>query len=171
MASVVLFKTGRDDNTGAEVKISANFDVCEIVPKELYEKYGDLAVRYINMKLVVIVEIIREFYKSRVTVNDYYYGGNHDGRGLRLHTDSAYRFGSDHNDNMAIDFVVDGVDSLKVQYDVINNVELNQKLIDEGVTGMENGTQGWTHLGISNFTLWGGIPEKNGLKLIPVPKS
>jgi hypothetical protein len=151
-------------------QVSEHFTVPEFVPKELYLLYGGLCIRYINMKLVAIAEILRAFYKVPVTINDYYRGGDHDGRCYRLPSDPAYRKGSDHSDNMALDFSVDGIDSLKVQSDVLNQEDFNQALIEAGVTGMEDGTIGWTHLGISDLTLW-SMPEKNGIKLIPIPKA
>jgi hypothetical protein len=95
-------------------------------------------------------------------------GGEFDGRVLRLPGDSAYMLTSDHNYNLAIDFVVVGVDSLQVQKDMLTTC--GDDLIELGVSGIEDGTIGWTHLGISDLSQWTNIPVSNDIKLIPIPK-
>lgn len=154
--------------------INGFFQVAEFVPKGLYQHAvtewgdGDLSIRFINPILIKIATYIRTKYQKPVQINTYNSGGTEDGRVLRLPGDSAYMLTSDHNYNCAIDFVVVGIDSLQVQKDVLN-IYAND-LIAMGVTGMENGTDGWTHLGISNLQQWENIPVSNGIKLIPIPK-
>lgn len=149
------------------------FQVAEFVPKGLYQyavtkwNDGDLSIRFINPILIKIATYIRTKYQKPVQINTYNSGGDVDGRCLRLPGDANYMLTSDHNYNNAIDFNVVGVDSLQVQKDVLNIYASD--LIAMGVTGMENGTVGWTHLGISNLQQWTNISAINGIKLIPIP--
>jgi hypothetical protein len=151
------------------MKISNNFIVQEFIPKKIYDIHGNLSKRYINEKLVNIAEIIRAFYKKAVIINNYHIGGEHDNRALRLPGDPYYKLTSDHSHWLAFDFEVEGVQSLQVQKDIIKNQALNENLVDAGATGIEINTIGWTHLTVSDLSLW-SIPEKNGIKLISVVK-
>jgi hypothetical protein len=150
------------------------FKVPEFVPKGLHQHAvtqwgdGDLSIRFINPILIEIATYVRKKYQKPVQLNTYMDGGEFDGRVLRLPGDSAYMLTSDHNYNLAIDFVVVGVDSLQVQKDMLTTC--GDDLIELGVSGIEDGTIGWTHLGISDLSQWTNIPVSNDIKLIPIPK-
>lgn len=146
-------------------KISKDFSGEELLPKELYERFGDLATRYLNPKIILVAQALRSFYKKEVRVNGWKNGGI-DGRTIRTQSDRAYSATSDHTYGNAIDFDIVGVAAAQVQDDVINNAWLNAVLLKIGVTAMEKNTATWTHLSVADFTYWVQCEEVNGIKLL-----
>ena len=143
-----------------------HFTVKELVPKEVYNKYGELSLRWINKGVPVVLNFIREFYNKPVNVNN----AQFDGRTLRLPSNKDYKIMSDHNTGDAVDFDVEEVDSLKVQSDCLKNPSLNKVLLENGVRSIEDGTNGWTHLGFIDLEGW-GLQKKSGIWIVPVPKN
>jgi len=151
------------------MRISEHFDDTELIPKDTYKLFGVKGMRYINSRIPIILEIIRAFYGKAVIINTWNSGGSLDGRCLRLPNDTVYRQYSCHSFGNAVDFNVAGVPDLQVQSDILNNKHLNTLLVDNGVSGMEDGTKTWTHLTVADLSYWTSFVEKNGIKLIPIP--
>ena len=145
-----------------------NFTAGEFLPQETFKEYGALGMRYINPKIPLIIQWLRNKYGKPIIINDWVSGGKLDGRCLRILGDSAYKPYSDHNFGNAVDFNVKGVEVAQVQNDIINTFYTD--LIALGVTGIEWQTPTWIHIAVSDLSLWDNIPVKNGIKLIPVPQ-
>ena len=129
--------------------------------RDIYGKPGEAAMRYINPKIPIIMDYLRDYFASPITINNWATGGGIDGRCLRLPDDPSYKLYSDHTRGNAVDFTVKGIDAPSVQKLILADLD---NLITLGVTGMENGTPTWTHLSVSDLDGWGTI--QNGIHLL-----
>lgn len=64
---------------------SKYFKIQELVSKQVYEKYGESAWRFIDEKLIITLDQIREFFGKPIMVNSY--GRGLEQRGLRTNMD------------------------------------------------------------------------------------
>lgn len=59
------------------------FNVYEVVDKTTYTKYKDSSIRFLDNRILETLDIIREILGVPMVVNDWYWGGNNQQRGLR----------------------------------------------------------------------------------------
>lgn len=145
------------------------FKPYEYLPKEVYDKFGDLGMRYINPKIPVLMDIIREFFGKSITINNWKSGGDRNGSCLRLPNNKDYTQFSDHSFGSACDFIVSGMDSLEIQNSIVSDPILSLKLVSYGLVSVEDRTPTWTHIGVANMDGW-NVSSKNGIAIIPIPK-
>lgn len=143
-----------------------HFKPCEFVDRVCYARWGDNCMRYIDVRLPVIMDFLREKLGRPITINNWQTGGPFEDRGLRDATSGDFLQFSDHTYGRAIDFNVQDISDADVQKAILN--EYTDDLITLGVTGIEDGTPTWTHIGVSDLTGW-GFKQVNGLYLIPRP--
>lgn len=132
------------------MKLTANIDIRELVPKDVYLKYGDGSVRFIDHRLPAILERIRELCGGKpMTLNDWYYGGRFNLRGFRPANCTIGAVKSQHKLGKASDFTIKGMTADQVR-DVIrlNSVELMQM----GLTRIEIGIS-WVHIDLKETGL------------------
>ena len=146
-----------------------HFKPFEFLPSELYNKYADAGMRYINPKIPALMDIMREFFNCPITINNWKSGGDRNGSCLRLPNNKDYSKWSDHSFGNACDFIVSGVDSFTVQDKIINDTNLSLKLKSYGLVSIEDSTSGWTHIGVADMAGW-SVPQRNGIFLIPIQK-
>ena len=53
-----------------------HFAIHELVPKEVYEKYGERAWQFLDVHALVQLDMLRVRYGS-MTINNYFWGGNY----------------------------------------------------------------------------------------------
>jgi len=65
--------------------IPKHFKAYELVPKSIYEKYGDFSLSVMNNGLLAVIDRIKEDYSHNfpVYINDWYWGGTRNQSGLR----------------------------------------------------------------------------------------
>lgn len=103
---------------------SKYFVIKELVSKQVYEKYGEGAWKFIDEKLIITLDQIREFFGKPIVVN--IYGRGLEQRGLRANcdylvkdkTDSGILYISQHVLGKAVDFNVIGL-SVQTTYKAI----------------------------------------------------
>jgi hypothetical protein len=144
-----------------------HFRECEFLPKTTFSIWGPKGMRFIDARIPVIVEWIREKYNLPVRINTWDDGGSLDGRCLRLSTNTAYTWHSCHTFGRAIDFDIPGLDPEKIRNDILNLYFADLKTL--GLTAIELKTPTWVHLSVSDFSLWPELSDINGIKLIPMP--
>ena len=59
------------------------FKVYELVDKTVYTNYKDNSVRFLDNRLLITLDVIREILGVPLVINDWYWGGNNQQRGLR----------------------------------------------------------------------------------------
>ena len=124
---------------------SKYFKVHEFVPRAIYDKYGERSWRYVDERLILTMDTIKErFNLGTIQINNYYWGGDREWSGIRLPASSDYSFGSMHSYANALDFVLSHYTAEEVRQDIINNPHLYPH-----VKGLELEVE-WVHLDIRN---------------------
>lgn len=155
-----------------------NFSAKELLPKIVFDKYGELGLRYIDTRVLACLNFIRDTLEKTIYVNTWSFaskdkpgtlqanGKPFDGRTLRLQSDSDYSTYSDHSYGRAIDFDVVGENSLDIQKYITKDIVCSTKLKELGLTNIEDSTSGWTHISVANVSGW-KLQSINGIYLVP----
>jgi uncharacterized protein YcbK (DUF882 family) len=99
-----------------------HFSIHELVPPEIYEKFGERAWMFIDPRLVLLIHQLREEF-GRVSVNDYYWGGNRVASGLRVPTSPHYSPTSQHSHGRAVDMIFNDISASDVRKRMTENPE------------------------------------------------
>ena len=110
-----------------------HFSVHELVPQEVYEKWGAKALMFLDEAALITLDALRERYGS-ITVNNWFWGGDRQWSGLRTeksHYGSQY---SQHRFGRAFDCLFKDITAEEVRQEIladpdlfplINSLELN----------------------------------------------
>lgn len=63
--------------------IPKHFKIYELVDRETFSRYGTRAFQFFNPLALEMIDGIREYFGASVTVNDWFWGGKFQWRGLR----------------------------------------------------------------------------------------
>ncbi len=119
------------------------FKAYEVVPREVYEEWGERSLMFMDDRILRNADALRERYGS-ITINDWYWGGNNQWRGLRTE-DSPYGTQySQHRFGRAIDHIFKDVTAEEVRQDILKSPELFPLIMS-----MELGTS-WLHVDCRN---------------------
>ena len=125
------------------MKVSQNFFIEEFVPPEIWERFGNNAIWFINPKIILINQFIRERFKVEVTVNNWKDLGQYKESGFRMpETKTGARL-SQHKLGNASDTKVEGFTAEEVRNDIRKNFDLYSKF---GLSTIEKDTDTWTHI-------------------------
>jgi len=98
------------------------FAVHELVPEELYNRFGDGAMRFVSPLLVETINVIkRRFPKGTITINNYKWGGSRNWSGVRTANSPYYSPTSLHTFGMAADMVFNSYNTDEVREYIIDN--------------------------------------------------
>jgi hypothetical protein len=147
----------------------------EFIPKDTWnyfqQKYGDgkLAMRYIDVKIPIFMDWLRETIGKPITINNWHLnipsaqGQTYDGRCLRLPNDISYKQYSEHSYGRAVDFTVQNIEAEEIRQLLIN--KYSEDFFTLGATTLEKNTS-WVHVGFADLNC-GWTPEKqNGIWLV-----
>ncbi len=125
------------------MKISANFDVRELVPPETWATYKERSVKFTDQRIVNLLEAIRTLCgNKRVTANNWHYGGKFRYRGYRPPECKVGAVKSMHRVFQAVDFDVEDMTAEEVR----GVIRMNQvELMKLGLRRMESGVS-WVHI-------------------------
>lgn len=131
------------------LQLKEHFKVSELVCNHAYNKFGDYAINFLDIKLLETLACLRRLFDLPITINSH--SRNLKQRGLRCNIcditlkKSSKRsvYISAHLQGKAIDFNVRGLDDQTVR-DMIENwaEELPHPI------RLEKGTKGWVHLDV-----------------------
>ena len=125
--------------------ISKHFKIHELVPRKMYERYGDKAWRYVDVRLIETIDILKEHFNlGTMTINNYYWDGSREWSGIRTPESPNYSYGSQHSYANAFDIVFSDYTAKEVRNYIINNPH-----IFKYVKGLELGVS-CLHLDIRN---------------------
>ena len=139
------------------------FKAHELVDPKTYALYGERSFRYIDKRILNLLQFLRDYYKQSITINDYKFGGQYKESGLRTAKLFYFKQYSCHTFGRAMDIKIKGVEASAVQNDILTTINDEVKVM--GLTAIEKDTPTWTHLSVSNFDGW-EVEEKNGIKII-----
>lgn len=132
---------------------SKYFKIQELVSKAVYDRYGERAWQFIDIRLIKVIDSLREHFGRPIIINNWLYGGNLQQRGLRANKDPMVQskkdyYISQHCLGKAVDFNVKGL-SVKETYDEI----LRNKEKFYLISRIENikDTPTWCHVDVANI--------------------
>jgi len=124
---------------------SKYFKIHELVPKKMYEKYGEKAWRYVDVRLIETIDKLKEHFNlGTMTINNYYWGGNREWSGIRTPESPNYSYGSQHSFANALDIVFSVYGAEEVRNYILDNLHEF-----EYIKGMELGVS-WLHIDVRN---------------------
>lgn len=143
-----------------------HFKPYEFVPKDMYNKYGNKVMRWVNPKIVNILDYLREKYGKRIIVNNWKWNGKLQYRCLRPFDCTVGSKMSDHKFGNAVDFNIDGLSADDVWDKIMNECVDDLKVL--GLTCVEDKamTPTWTHISVADFSEWNDVKEINGIKIV-----
>lgn len=126
------------------MKLNDYFELQEFVPPQIYSKFGDRSIQFLDPKIIALATAYREFFKLPVKINNWHTGGPYSYRGYRpprVNIGSEY---SQHKFGRAFDCNIGSYTSQQM-FDLI--VENFEHFKQYGLTTLENYkfTDGWLH--------------------------
>lgn len=105
---------------------SKYFKIQELVSKNVYDKYGDKCWEFINPKIIIFLDRLRKDLDKPITVNNWFWKGEFQQRGLRANKDPMVIMKNDyylsqHCLGNAVDFNVKDMSIKEVYNYIINN--------------------------------------------------
>lgn len=127
------------------IKIATYFRLEEFVPKEIYSRFGEKSVWFIDRGTILLADFIRDRFGKSMTINNWHSGGSFNNRGFRVPDSTVGGKLSQHKFGKAIDFNIAGVTPQEIYKDIIDNADMYMKA---GATTVEDisFTNGWIHL-------------------------
>lgn len=122
-----------------------NFLPQEFVPQSFFVKYGESAIRYMDPRLLRVVQAIRDYLGEPMSINTWHRHGDRHHSGLRLPGSPYWSVGSAHSFGMAVD-AVGAWDVTELRRDIFNG----KLLLPEPVRIERN--VGWLHVDVMNCT-------------------
>jgi hypothetical protein len=138
-----------------------NFRVYEFVSKDIYNKFGELSIRFIDFRLILIAQELRKRLGKSVKINDWYWKGQYQYSGFRERSCKEGSDNSSHRRGMGMDVKIEGMTGEQIRLHIRDNWKVYKAL---GLTGVEKDTSTWCHITTENFNV-------NYLVEIPVPKT
>jgi len=98
------------------------FDVKELVPEKVFQRFGDMSIRYIDPYILADINKLRHNLGLPITINNWAWGGKFHNRGFRPRTYTASKavYGL-HYLGKALDFDVKGMSADAVRHYIIDN--------------------------------------------------
>lgn len=129
---------------------SKHFIIQELVSEKVWVKYSETAWQFIDPRLLITLDYIREAFNRPITINDWNRLGNFEQRGLRTNLDAIVKrrtnqnklYCSAHCFGQAADFDVKGLTAEEVrQWLIFNSDSLPYPIrLEAGVN--------WVHLDV-----------------------
>jgi hypothetical protein len=134
----------------------SNFYVQEFVPKQVYSYYGNKSVWFLDNRLILLAQFMRDYFKESMTINNWHSGGSFQYRGFRpdvfyyeKQADGTYvskRKGkySQHRFGRGLDCNLANTTPDDMRKEILSNEEL---WIEAGLTTIEDGAYAptWFH--------------------------
>lgn len=126
------------------MKITNNIYLEELVSKDIFTKFGEKSIWFIDPRLPILLQKIRDHFGKTIMINNWNSGGEFNNRGFRVPNSGVGGSLSQHIFGRAADFNIAGVTDLEVDNELVKKFELFKPY---GLTTIENAsfTVGWTH--------------------------
>lgn len=124
--------------------LDTSFIIQEFVPRKVYEYWGDRSLWFVNPKMILFCQWLKDQSGSIVTVNDWCFGGSYQYSGFRPFDCMIGARFSQHRLGNAIDIKVKGWEAEQVR-DFIRRyfLYLNQEFY---LSTIEKATPTWVHV-------------------------
>lgn len=127
------------------------FKIYELVSRQVYQKYGQTAWQFFDPRLLETLDFLREKLAARIIINDWFWDGNLQQRGLRCNldpivaakTNARQLYCSAHCYGQAADFDVEGMTAQEVRDWLLHTEDLPHPIrLEDGVN--------WVHIDVRN---------------------
>ena len=125
------------------MKEAPNFVIQEFVDPVTYSQRGEKSLELIDERIVKLAQVFRDYFKARVTINDWHTGGHYKESGLRTFDTTTGARLSQHKFGRAIDMKIEGYEAEGVRSEIRKNAEY---FMAHGLTTIEKDTPGWVHV-------------------------
>ena len=122
-----------------------NFITQELIPPSLFQRYGDQSIRYFDIRILEVLERIREWVDAPMTINNWHRQGNRQWSGIRTPDSPYYSLGSAHSWGLAFDAVGDW------EPDDVRAAILSEQLMLPHPVRLELGVS-WLHVDVMNIS-------------------
>lgn len=139
-----------------------SFVIQEFVPPETYKKWGRKSVWFINKRVVLFCQWLKDYTGESVTINDWHWGGQYQYSGYRPPDCTVGAGESSHRRSIGIDIKVQDYGAEEVRQIIRDKFKYLNELF--GVSCIELGTETWTHVDFRETGM-------NSLIEIPIPKT
>lgn len=117
------------------MKISANFDLREFIPPDVFNAYGASSTWFIQQELVTGTQFIRDYFDAAATINNWHTGGHFTERGYRTPNSTTGSKLSQHKRGAAIDFNIKGLTADQVRRRILDD---QKTFLAQGFTAIED---------------------------------
>ena len=139
--------------------IPDKFAIHELVPKALYEKYGDKAILCLDPSIVIFIAYERERWGVPLTINNYAFGGRREWSTLRTPDSPWYNPLSQHSFARALDTVSKYMTAQEMRDDIksdpwlLDILDADSITIEEDVDWLHIDFRIQPHEGVFTFTV------------------
>ena len=124
---------------------SKHFRIYELVPKHIYNKFGENAWKFIDPRLIEMIDKLKEDFPSgSITINNYHWNGNRNWSGLRTPGSPYYSETSQHSFGRAVDCLFSKYDIEEVRQYIIASQDVYKY-----IKGIELDVS-WLHIDVRN---------------------
>ncbi len=128
--------------------MSKYFIIQELVPKYIYDYFGDKSIWFIDVRLWSLLDTFRDHFNTPITINNWHVDGKFSESGFRGTGSYVGSSSSQHKFGRAADLKFKDL----TDYDLIRDeIKKNwNKFKDAGLTTIEADTPTWLHVDIRN---------------------
>lgn len=125
---------------------SKYFMLDELIPKEIYMKYYEKSLQFIDPRLITLIDYMRDYFKEPININTWWNAGDLNYSGFRPHDCPIGANESQHKFGRAADLHF----GPNTDYEKIRNIVRNNydKFKQAGLTTIEQDTKTWLHVDI-----------------------
>lgn len=141
-----------------DIKVSKDFYLWEFVPPDIYEKYGENSMWFLDPKIIKAAQFTRDFFKRPIYINTWKLGSVNG----HIYKDSGFRTPetvvnntsmaslSQHVFGRAVDLKITNIPAPEVQEEIKAGW---RQFKEAGITAIELGTETWTHLDVRSTNM------------------
>lgn len=129
------------------MKVSNNFSLKEFMPSNLYSKWGNASIWFIDPKIITLAQFIRDHFGASMTINGKIGSKTFNYRGFRPPTYKGGGKLSQHRFGRAIDFNIKGITPNDIRKEILSN---SKEFMSMGLTVLEHEKYAptWVHADI-----------------------
>lgn len=125
------------------MQLTKSFVLQEFIPKSIYAQFGDKSVQFLDPRLPILVQEIRNLWGKSITINNWNIGGTYHESGFRHPTTGTGATLSQHKFGRAGDLKSADTDYNEFRQFIRDNFTHLNKF---GLTTIELGTSTWLHI-------------------------
>lgn len=131
-----------------------NFSLHELVPKDVHDKYGNSAWRFLNVPLLKLIDHLQQVFGT-ATINNWKWGGGRNYSGFRPPDCEVGAGMSAHKRGCAFDIIFKHISAEDVRDYIRRNASYLCTLIGVGCIVIESTINGepisWLHVAVENM--------------------